>query len=148
VPTLLGFDFGPRKIGVAVGQTITGSATPLTTLKSRGERPDWPGIEALVREWQPSAAVLGLPYQPDDTEHAWSPLVHRFARQLEGRFRLPVHLVDERFTSCEARAQLADRADPKNGPRLRPGAPPHHAVDALAAALILETWLSEQPRTP
>ena len=74
MPTLLGFDYGPRKIGVAVGQTVTGSATPLTTLRSRGERPDWPGIEALVREWQPSAAVVGLPFQMDDTEVDWSPL--------------------------------------------------------------------------
>jgi putative Holliday junction resolvase len=144
VPTLLGFDFGPRKIGVAVGQTLTGAAIPLTTLKSRGERPDWPGIEALIREWQPSAAVIGMPYKLDDTEPDWSPLVHRFARQIEGRFGLPVHLVDERFTSCEARSQLADR--PKA--RSRPGSPAHHAIDALAAALILETWLSEQPRVP
>ncbi len=148
MPTLLGFDFGPRWIGVAVGQTVTGSATPLTTLKSRGERPDWAGIEALVREWQPAAAVLGLPFNMDDTEVDWSPRVHRFARQLEGRFRLPVHLVDERLTSVEARRQLAERpAGTRTG--ARPGrATNPHAVDALAAALILETWLSEQPRTP
>lgn len=143
MPTLLGFDFGPRKIGVAVGQTVTGSATPLKTLRSRGERPDWPGIEALVREWQPRAAVVGLPYNMDDTEVDWSPRVHRFARQLAGRFGLPVHLIDERLTSIEARRQLMER----------PGGKPvqgdlHHAVDALAAALILETWLCEQPRTP
>jgi putative holliday junction resolvase len=146
VPTLIGFDFGPRKIGVAVGQTVTGSATPLTTLRSRGERPDWPGIEALIRTWQPSAAVIGLPIGLDDAPAPWSPLVHRFARQLTGRFGLPVHLVDERYTSCEARAQLAARPDRRLGPKLHPGSPDHHAVDALAAALILETWLSEQPR--
>jgi putative Holliday junction resolvase len=143
VPTLLGFDYGPRKIGVAVGQTVTGSATPLTTLRSRGERPDWPGIEALVREWQPSAAVVGLPFQMDDTEVDWSPRVHRFARQLAGRFGLPVHLVDERLTSIEARRQLTARP----GFKIAHG-DHHHAVDALAAALILETWLCEQPRTP
>ena len=143
MPTLLGFDFGPRKIGVAVGQTVTGSATPLTTLRSRGERPDWPGIEALIREWQPSAAIVGLPFNMDDTEVAWSPRIHRFARQIEGRFRLPVHLVDERLTSIEARRQLMSRP----GFKIAHG-DPHHAVDALAAALILETWLSEQPRTP
>ena len=143
MPTLLGFDFGLRKIGVAVGQTVTGSATALTTLRSRGERPDWAGIEALVREWQPSAAVVGLPFNMDDTEEAWSPRIHRFARQLEGRFRLPVHLVDERLTSIEARRQLAERPGAKHS-----RGDNHHAVDALAAALILETWLSEQPRTP
>lgn len=133
--TLLGFDFGPRKIGVAVGQTITRSATPLTTLRSQGEKPDWSRIEALIREWQPSALIVGLPFQMDDTEVEWSPRVHRFARQLEGRYRLPVHLVDERLTSREAHRQLAERDR-------RP--PTLEAVDALAAALILETWLCEQ----
>jgi putative holliday junction resolvase len=133
--TLLGFDFGPRKIGVAVGQMITRSATPLTTLRSQGEKPDWSRIEALIREWRPSALVVGLPFQMDDTEVEWSPRVHRFARQLEGRYRLPVHLVDERLTSREAYRQLAERDR-------RP--PTLEAVDALAAALILETWLCEQ----
>jgi len=141
MPTLLGFDFGPRKIGVAVGQTVTRSATPLTTLRSRGERPDWPGIEALVREWQPSAAVVGLPFNMDDTEVDWSPRVHRFARQLEGRFGLPVHLIDERLTSIEARRELSARPGFKGGVGER-----DLAIDALAAALILETWLAELPQ--
>ncbi|MCU0835617.1 MAG: Holliday junction resolvase RuvX [Chromatiaceae bacterium] len=129
--TLLGFDFGPRKIGVAVGQTITRSATPLTTLRSRGERPDWPAIERLIREWRPNAAVVGLPYNMDDSETAIAPRARRFARQIEGRFGLPVHLVDERLTTLEARGHLG-----------RQGSAPG-AVDAMAAKLILETWLSE-----
>lgn len=130
--TLLGFDFGPRKIGVAVGQTVTGSATPLATLRSRGERPDWPGIERLIREWQPNAAVVGLPYNMDDSETEIAPRARRFARQIEGRFGLPVHLVDERLTTLEARCRLG-----------REGSAPG-AVDAMAAKLILETWLSER----
>jgi putative Holliday junction resolvase len=130
--TLLGFDFGPRKIGVAVGQTITGSATPLTTLRSLRDRPDWERIERLVREWRPSAAVVGLPYNMDDTETEVAPRARRFARQLEGRFGLEVHLVDERLTSIEARRQLGK------------GAPSREVVDAMAAKLILETWLCEQ----
>jgi putative Holliday junction resolvase len=134
--TLLGFDFGPRKIGVAVGQTITRSANPLATLRSRDGKPDWAGIGALVREWQPEAFVLGLPYNMDDTEVGWSPLVHRFARQLEGRFKLAVHLIDERLTSIEARRQLSERP----GNRLHDPTD----VDALAAALILETWMCDQ----
>jgi putative Holliday junction resolvase len=133
--TLLGFDFGTRKIGVAVGQTITRSATPLITLRSRDEKPDWSRIEALIREWQPSALVVGLPFNMDDTEVDWSPRVHRFARQLQGRYGLTVHLVDERLTSREAHRQLAER-DRKT--------PTLEAVDALAAALILETWLRDQ----
>lgn len=130
--TLLGFDFGPRKIGVAVGQTITGSATPLTTLRSRGERPDWPAIERLIREWRPNAAVVGLPYNMDDSETEIAPRARRFARQIEGRFGLPVHLVDERLTTLEARGRLGRQS-------AAPG-----AVDAMAAKLILETWLSER----
>ncbi len=137
MPTLLGFDFGPRKIGVAVGQTLTRSATPLKTLRSCGDKPDWAGIEVLVREWQPSAAVVGLPYNMDDTEVDWAPRVHRFARQIHGRFCLPVHLIDERLTSIEASRQLSTRPGRR--------APDRDAVDALAAALILETWLRDQP---
>jgi len=129
--TLLGFDFGPRKIGIAVGQTLTGSATPLTTLRSHREKPDWPQIERLIRDWRPDAVVVGLPYNMDDTETEIAPRARRFARQLEGRFGLPVHLVDERLTSIEARRQLGKAA-----------ASPE-AVDAMAAKLILDTWLCD-----
>jgi putative holliday junction resolvase len=130
--TLLGFDFGPRKIGVAVGQTITGSASPLTTIRSHGERPDWARIEGLIREWRPKAAVVGLPFNMDDSETALAPRARRFARQLQGRFGLEVHLVDERLTSLEARRQLGRTATSIE------------AIDAMAAKLILETWLCEQ----
>jgi putative Holliday junction resolvase len=130
--TLIGFDYGPRKIGVAVGQTVTGSASPLTTLRSRDERPDWPRIEALIREWKPDEAVVGLPFNMDDTETEIAPRARRFARQLNGRFGLPVHLVDERLTSIDARHQLG-----RNATSLE-------VVDAMAAKLILETWLSER----
>ncbi len=130
--TLLGFDFGPRKIGVAVGQTITGSASPLTTIRSHGERPDWARIEGMIREWQPTAAVVGLPFNMDDTETELAPRARRFARQIEGRFGIEVHLIDERLTSLEARRQLGR------------GATSLEVVDAMAAKLILETWLCEQ----
>ncbi len=135
--TLLGFDFGPRKIGVAVGQTITGTATALETVRAQGQRPDWKRIEAIIREWQPHAAVVGLPFNMDDSEEQWSERVHRFARQLQGRFGLDVHLVDERLTSLEARRQL--RVDPRAQ---------DDRIDAQAAKLILETWLADaQPST-
>ncbi len=132
--TLLGFDFGPRKIGVAVGQTITRSASPLMTLRSWGNEPDWSRIGALIDQWRPQALIVGLPFNMDDTEVSWSPQVRAFAAQLGVRFGLPVHLVDERLTSREAWRQLAERDR-------RP--PTREAVDALAAALILETWLGE-----
>jgi putative Holliday junction resolvase len=130
--TLIGFDFGPRKIGVAIGQSITATAAPLTTLRSRDDRPDWPGIEALIREWQPDAAVVGLPYNMDDTETAIAPLARRFARQIQGRFGLPVHLVDERLTTLAARQILGRKAASRE------------VVDAMAAKLLLETWLNDR----
>ncbi len=129
---LFGFDFGPKKIGIAVGQTITGSASPLTTIRSKNNRPDWQRISELIANWTPEAFVVGIPYDLDDTEMDWAPQVYRFSRQLAGRFRLPVYQVDERLTSKEAR-NLMGRA-----------ATSLEAIDAVAAALILETWLSEQ----
>ncbi|MES9871243.1 MAG: Holliday junction resolvase RuvX, partial [Sedimenticola sp.] len=103
--TLLGFDYGPSKIGVAVGQTLTGSATPLDTLRSVQEKPDWEGISRLIEEWKPEALVVGLPFNMDDTEAEIAPQARRFARQLEGRYHLPVHMADERLTSLEAKRQ-------------------------------------------
>jgi putative Holliday junction resolvase len=138
--TLLGFDFGTRKIGVAVGQTVTGTATPLTTLRHRGHKPDWTAIEALVQEWRPEAAVLGLPHNMDDTEEeTLAEPVRRFARQLEGRFGLTVHLVDERLTTIAAERDL--RAQGRSRGRRGPD-----ELDAYAAKLILETWLGEACR--
>jgi len=137
--TLLGFDFGPRKIGVAVGQMITRSASPLITIRSRGDRPDWERIERLIQEWHPRAAVVGLPFNMDDSETALAPRVRRFARQLQGRFGLEVHLVDERLSSLEARRQLGYGS----GDAL-PSPDAIGAIDAMAAKLILETWLCEQ----
>jgi len=125
----LGFDFGTHRIGVAVGQTITRSASALATLQSRDTVPDWPRISTLIQEWKPSALVVGLPYNMDDTESAVAARARRFARQLEGRYGLPTHMVDERLTSLEAERTLGPDAE-------RDG-----RVDALAAALILETWL-------
>jgi putative Holliday junction resolvase len=134
--TLLGFDYGTHKIGIAVGQTISATATPLATVRNRGQKPDWARIEAIIRDWQPEAAVLGLPHHMDDREESWAERVRRFARQLEGRFGLPVHLVDERLTSHDAERQLA-AAGQRNTKR-------GDLVDAYAAKLILETWLNEQ----
>lgn len=128
--TLLGFDFGTHKIGVAVGQTITGTASALTTLGYVKNKPDWEAIGRLIAEWQPEALVVGLPLQMDDQEAEIASLAKRFARQLEGRHHLPVHMVDERLTSREAWTRLGKAAH-RDVTR----------VDAMAAKLILETWL-------
>jgi putative Holliday junction resolvase len=129
--TLLGFDYGPRKIGVAVGQTLTASASPLTTIGAVRERPDWEAIGKLIQHWQPDALVVGLPLNMDDSEAEVAPAARRFARQLEGRFRLPVHLADERLTSREAKNRWGKRVR-----RIE-------ELDAFAAKLILETWLDD-----
>jgi putative Holliday junction resolvase len=130
--TLLGFDFGTRKIGVAVGQSLTGTATPLETLEWVKQKPDWERIQQLIDEWRPQALVVGLPLDVDESETDATQPALRFSRQLEGRFHLTVHLADERFTSFEARDRLGHRAK-----RLED-------YDAVAAKLILETWFNEQ----
>ncbi len=131
--TYLGFDYGSHKIGVAVGQALTASATPLTTLGNPRGRPDWAAIGRLIEEWRPAALVVGHPFEMSGREANNAAPAKRFARQLEGRYHLPVHLVDERLTTREAWLDLGPEAarDPLK-------------VDAYAAKLILETWLREQ----
>ncbi|HHI76454.1 MAG TPA: Holliday junction resolvase RuvX [Gammaproteobacteria bacterium] len=131
--TLLGFDYGSHKIGVAVGQTLTRSANPLTTLSHRRGRPDWDAIGALIAEWQPQALVVGHPFEMTDREANNAEPAKRFARQLQGRYHLPVHLADERLTTRAAWLDLGAEAarDPLK-------------VDAWAAKLILETWLGDR----
>ena len=129
--TLLGFDYGTRKIGVAVGQTLTGTANPLETLQLVNHKPDWERIARLIAEWQPEALVVGLPLDVDDSETDATAPALRFSRQLEGRFHLKVHLADERYTSFEARDRLGHKAKR------------WEEYDAMAAKLILETWLDE-----
>ena len=129
--TLLGFDYGTKKIGIAVGQTITATASPLTTLLAKQDKPNWDEISKLITTWQPEALVVGMPLDLDDTETETVPRAQRFARQLEGRYHLPVHMADEKLTSMVALQELK-------------GKKRHYGdADAIAAKLILETWLSE-----
>lgn len=123
---VLAFDYGLRHIGVAVGQSVTGTATPLTTVAARDGRADWVAIDKLVGEWRPAAVIVGLPLNMDDSESPMSERARRFARQLGQRTRLPVRLVDERLTSRAARAVEPSQSH------------------AHAAALIAETWLNER----
>jgi len=132
--TLLGFDFGEKRTGVAVGQSLTGTATALTTLNSQRNKPDWLGIEALIKEWQPNALVVGIPVHMDGTEQAMTLAARKFARQLEGRFQLPVHEAEERLSSVEAEEALGanpDKADKAD-------------IDREAARIILQSWLGTQ----
>lgn len=129
---LLGFDYGTRKIGVAVGQPLTGTASPLETLGLVNQKPDWERIARLLNEWHPQALVVGHPFEMTGREAENAAGAKRFARQLHGRFHLPVHMADERLTSREAWARLGREAgkDPTK-------------VDSYAAKLILETWFNE-----
>jgi len=131
--TCLGFDFGTRKIGVAVGQTLTRSASPLHTLGCCRGKPDWRKISALIAEWPPHALVVGHPFETNGREASHAEAAKRFSRQLHGRFHLPVHLINECLTTRIAWSEL--------GPAGRKNA---GAVDAYAAKLILETWFGNQ----
>ena len=124
----LAFDFGTRRIGVASGNSLTRTATALTTLAQSGDDARFAEIGRLVDEWQPGALVIGVPRHPDGAPHDNTRRAERFARQLRGRFGLPVHEVDERYTTTEALA--AGAAD----------------VDAASAALILEQYFNQPAR--
>lgn len=135
--SFLGFDFGTRRIGVAVGQELTRTAEPLTTLHASAGGPDWQAIDRLVADWRPDAMVVGLPLNMDQTEHEVTEAARRFGNQLRGRYNLPVHLVDERLSSIEAERHLRDSALPKHKRQAR------EAIDQVAAQLILESWLAQ-----
>lgn len=134
--TYLGFDFGSKKIGAAVGHRLTGIASPLQTLRSINQNPDWDGIGKLVKEWQPAGLVVGISKQMDGSDNLITPRMLKFCRQLEGRFRLPVYQQDEALSTFEAKQMLFDE--------VKVSATKLWAVqDQLAAQLILQTWLNE-----
>lgn len=97
---IVGFDFGLKRLGVAIGNTLTKEARPLQIIDSRTNQSRWTGIEKVLKEWNPSALVVGVPRHPDGTAHEMTARCERFARQLEGRFHLPVYPVDERYSSA------------------------------------------------
>ncbi|HXZ48967.1 MAG TPA: Holliday junction resolvase RuvX [Usitatibacter sp.] len=132
--TLLGFDFGERRIGVAVGETQTRIASPLAAIDAAANHARFAAIGRLVDEWKPVALVVGRPRHADGSEHAVARLAERFARRLAARHRLPVAFVDETLTSAEAEARM-------RGARTRAGRAGD--VDALAAALILQSYLDD-----
>jgi putative pre-16S rRNA nuclease len=125
--TFLAFDFGTRRVGVACGNGLLRRAQPLTTLVAQGDA-RFAAIASLIGQWQPDELVVGVPLHPDGAVHEHTLRARRFARRLRGRFRRPVHEVDERDTTADALASGA--SDP----------------DAAAAALILEQFLRQQPQ--
>lgn len=136
--TALAFDFGEQRIGVAVGETALRSAQPLEVIAAEDNAARFAAIARLVAEWRPGVLVVGLPCHPDGAEHEMTRLARRFARRLEGRFGLPVALVDERYTSVAAESALRERG--VSGARLAA------ALDAAAAAEILRAYHEQKRR--
>ncbi|MFM8338969.1 MAG: Holliday junction resolvase RuvX [Fluviibacter sp.] len=134
--TVMGFDFGTVRIGVAIGETITGLAHPLTMIASEPVAQRFEQIAALMTEWQPHQIIVGLPTSLDGAEHEMTKRCRRFGNQLHGRFNLPVTWVDERLSSAEAEQRLQQA-----------GQNARHAkanVDAVAAQILLQQWLDQQ----
>jgi putative Holliday junction resolvase len=127
--TVLGFDYGTQRIGVAVGQTVSATAKPVSILASRHKIPDWSAITKLIESWAPDALVVGMPNNLDGSEHYLSATILEFVRQLQKRYRLPVYTIDESWSSYEARNRTAEHKHPK--------------IDAVAAQVILETWFTD-----
>jgi len=131
----MGFDFGSVRIGVAVGETVTGLAHPLTLVASEPIALRFEQIEALLAEWQPNQLVVGLPTHLDGTEHEMTQRCRRFGNQLHGRFHLPVTWVDERLTSVEAERRLQQAGQSARGAKSH--------IDAVAAQILLQQWLDQ-----
>ena len=138
VRTVVAFDFGLKRIGIASGDTLTGSAAPRPAVLCGKSGPDWDAIERTVRALAPSLLVVGAPYNDDGSDSAITGAARRFAAELERRFALPVQLVDERFSSLEASAALKARR--ASGERRRRVA--RADIDSAAAAVILGRWFA------
>ena len=135
--TILAFDFGLRQLGVAVGNRVTSTAQALTTLSANDGIPRWQEIQALLDEWQPQLLLVGLPLNMNGSASELSQRAEKFARRLQGRFALPVEFMDERLSSFDAKQRLNEaghKGDYKSSP-----------ADALAAELILQSWLDICP---
>lgn len=128
IRTLLCFDFGTKRIGVAIGKVVTKLASALTTVRNKNSRPDWEHISRLIEEWCPDAFVVGMPLDLEGEPQEMTKSVQRFMRQLQGRWTLPVYDIDERLSSFEA-AQRTGR---------------QRNIDAVAAQVILETWFAHE----
>jgi putative Holliday junction resolvase len=133
--TYLGFDFGIKKIGVAVGQSITGTSSPLETIPAVNQNPNWLRIGQLISQWRPSGLVVGISRQSDGSDNPVTPRMLKFCRQMEGRFHLPVYQQDETLSTFEAKQLLYDDLGVSATTLWR-------VQDQLAAQLILQAWLN------
>ncbi len=136
--TFLGFDYGKRHTGVAVGSRHSGVAQPLTQLAAQGGEPDWDSIHRLIEEWQPEALIVGLPLNMDGSENPISRAARAFGNSLRSRYNLPVHMVDERLSSRTATDSLLEAGVPLKRHK--------HQIDKRAAQTILQAFLNDGPR--
>jgi putative Holliday junction resolvase len=130
--TVMGFDFGTKSIGIAIGQEITGTANSLGAVKARDGIPNWPDIEAHIQQWQPDLLVVGLPLNMDGTNQHVTFAAKKFANRLHNNYRLPVETQDERLTTADAKARLFEQGGYRN---LGKG-----NVDSMSAVIILESF--------
>jgi len=136
ITTVLGFDYGAKRIGVATGQTITGTATPIATLEAYRGAPDWSGIHTLVDQWNPDALIVGMPYHLDGKENEMTTIVSEFCSALGKKFGQPVIKINETLSSQEAEEELK-----KN---IKIGKHNKQEIDKMAAAIIVQRWLDQQ----
>ncbi|WP_372799131.1 Holliday junction resolvase RuvX [Litorivivens sp.] len=135
--TILGFDYGTRWIGVAAGQTLTGTATALQPLMAKDGVPRWEEIEGLLQEWKPQLVIVGLPLNMDGTESELSQRARKFGNRIHGRFGVDIGFWDERLSSFEAKGDIIEQRHSKQFKQMK--------VDSLSARLILESWMRSQP---
>jgi len=133
--TVLGFDFGLKRIGTAIGQLVTCSASPLKTIGAKNGEPDWDEVKKLLEKWCPDALVVGIPLNMDGTEQKITQVARHFANELHKRFSLPVYMQDERLTTVAAREEVFAEKGYKGLQQTE--------IDSVAAKLILESWFSE-----
>jgi putative Holliday junction resolvase len=132
---ILGFDFGLKRIGVAVGNGVTATASALAPLHANEGNPDWEAVRRLLEEWKPQRLVVGLPLNMDGTPSEMSARAERFARRLEGRFNLRCEMMDERLSTFEARGLIAESGS-------------EASRDSVAACLVLESWFARAGESP
>jgi putative holliday junction resolvase len=132
---VIGFDFGQKRIGVAVGNNISKTAQALITIDSSSNNQKFEAIQKIIEEWQPISIVVGVPFNVDGSEHKVTNLSKKFAKQLEQKYSLPIHLIDERYTSIEASHEIKDKKVDLKKKKL--------LIDQIAAKIILQSYLDQ-----
>ena len=132
---IIGFDFGQKRIGIAVGNNISKTAQALITIDSSSNNQKFEVIQKIIEEWQPISIVVGVPFNVDGSEHKVTNLSRKFAKQLEQKYSLPTHLIDERYTSIEANHEIKDKKIDLKKKKL--------LIDQIAAKIILQSYLDQ-----